>query len=527
MSRGCDGWRNELSRVRSTMQKRSSKSTDTAVKPSAQREATHESSLRRRGLPPALIVALILFICYSFYFYAGLNWNIESRLSLTHAIVDDHTLTIDRYAHRTLDKAYYGGHYYCDKAVGASFLGVPVYWLYTRLTAASTSPFRSLWGNYLINISATVIPSVVAGVLLYMLLGFFTPAVAPRVWATLAYGLGTLAFPYSMMFFGHQTAAALVFIAFALLFRMKRKGWSPAGALGAGVLAGYALVTDFLSFPVVAGLGIYALITVYQARGGAKGQTLVALAPFVIGVLLPLPLQAWYNWQCFGSPFASAYRYEVLPEFVKGMSAGLMGITMPKIEPLFQLTLGPRRGIFYSSPFLLFAIPGMYLMIRRHALRLEGLICAGIFLVMLLMNAGYYLWTGGGAYGARFLIVAIPFLILPAFMAMPYAPRAFKILAGASMFFAYVVVITSPLIAESSPNPLFEGAFPTLFHRIFWPETNLTLNLLTPAGITDMRPALVPVGLVALLLMHLRSQERSSAAAEKKSGTGNSKGLHN
>jgi len=43
----------------------------------------------------------------------------------------------------------------------------------------------------------------------------------------------------------------------------------------------------------------------------------------------------------------------------------------------------------------------------RHldaSLRTYELICAGIFLATLLVNSGYYLWTGGAAYGARFMV---------------------------------------------------------------------------------------------------------------------------
>ena len=40
----------------------------------------------------------------------------------------------------------------------------------------------------------------------------------------LAYGFATLAFPYSTLFYGHQLAASLLFIAFAVLLRTRERG---------------------------------------------------------------------------------------------------------------------------------------------------------------------------------------------------------------------------------------------------------------------------------------------------------------
>ena len=485
------------------------------------------------GLPPPaakaawrvpLVIGLILLACYSYFFYIIANWNIDTRLALTHAIVDKHTFAIDDYHLRTQDKAYYNGHYYCDKAVGVSFLGVPVYWAYRQVMGPSEGSqlrraYRGFFGNHIISLFTTAVPAAIAGVLLYLLLGYFTSAVGWRVWLTLAYGLGTLAFPYATMFFGHQTAAALGFAAFFILFRMRRKGWSPWGALGAGVLAGYSLITDFLSFVVVGGLFIYAAIILLERNPDRPVmQRLLPLLPFCIGVALPLPLQMWHNAACFGSPFASGYQYEVVEKFRVGMSRGFMGITYPRPEAFFQLTFGPRRGLFYESPFLLFMIPGVYIMVRRwrrgpgkailpaeSPYRLEGWLCAGIAFFSILLNSAYYLWWGGAAYGARFAIVAIPFMAVPALFAIPRAPIAFKILAAGSILFTSVVVITTPLIGEISPNPLLEGSFRTLFSNFFMAHPMFNFNLMMYLGVDDLRSVLPLVGLVAICLLYLRS----------------------
>src|SRR5437588_2781586 len=72
--------------------------------------------------------ALALFLlCFGTYawFYQGGGWNQNSRFDLTRAIVERGTVRIDGYEQNTGDTSFSGGHYYCDKAPGVSFLCAP------------------------------------------------------------------------------------------------------------------------------------------------------------------------------------------------------------------------------------------------------------------------------------------------------------------------------------------------------------------------------------------------------------------
>src|SRR3989338_809626 len=53
--------------------------------------------------------------------------NESSHLDLTRAIIDEHRFEIDSYHNNTIDKRFYNGHFYSDKAPGLSFLAVPIY----------------------------------------------------------------------------------------------------------------------------------------------------------------------------------------------------------------------------------------------------------------------------------------------------------------------------------------------------------------------------------------------------------------
>jgi len=186
---------------------------------------------RREEIPrclPILTVTLIL-LCF---LYSTSDWidfrnpNEFSRFYLTQALIDRQTFVIDESiaARDTQDKSYYQGHYYTDKAPGASFLAAPAY-LAVRLLETYTgfAPGEKTV-LYIVRLVSVSIPSALFLFLLYSLWGRITSSYTLR-WALLiAYGLGTLVWAYSTLFFGHQLAGICLFLAFILIFEV---GTSP------------------------------------------------------------------------------------------------------------------------------------------------------------------------------------------------------------------------------------------------------------------------------------------------------------
>ena len=94
-----------------------------------------------------LIVAIILFLAAA-YFYQDPEWNGNSRLDLTRAIVEQGNLRIDAFRSQTdwstEDAAYYNGHYYSDKAVGSALFAVPFYFLLYEIAKAFNIALSSI-----------------------------------------------------------------------------------------------------------------------------------------------------------------------------------------------------------------------------------------------------------------------------------------------------------------------------------------------------------------------------------------------
>lgn len=343
-------------------------------------------------------------------------WNSDTRIFLAASIVDRGQLNIDPYAQFTGDKAAYNGHYYSDKAPGSSLLAVPVYLFvkltlyqgkisYIQLLDVSDAKRTDFLARYLMTLLLVGLPSALLGGLIFRFLAFLGLGSRGRMLLALGYGLGTIAFAFSTVFFGHQIAALLLFAAFYLLFCIRQGTLSQKHYLTAGLLAGYAIITEYPTALIVGCLAIYAF---YRVR---TWRSILLLGA---GMLPSLAIAAAYNTLCFGGPFNQGYANLAGPEaFRVGQAQGLFGITAPHLVALWQTTFGPYRGLFLLSPFLLLAFPGFWLFFRQRAWHNETLLWISIVILYFLFTISYYAWDGGYSLGPRHFIPALPFLILP------------------------------------------------------------------------------------------------------------------
>ncbi|MBN1628670.1 MAG: hypothetical protein JW990_02805, partial [Thermoleophilia bacterium] len=265
--------------------------------------------------------------------------------------------------------------------------------------------------------------------------------------------LGTLAFPYSTVLFGHQLAAVAIGFAFLLLWR-QRDAWSPRRGLVAGGLLGFAAMSDAMGLFVAGLLGCYAIWV--AARRERTISTVVArVAPLACLGLAVFSVQLIANWSSFGNPLTFPHIYHAQESFRLRHTAGFFGIHLPQLYPLYQLTVGPWRGLFYGSPVLLLALPGVFLLGRKW--RAEAITIAACYLAVLLIHSGYENWTTGSAYGPRYQIVVLPLLVFAVAPAAARWPFVFKTLTVVSIAFTTTVTATTPLLPEDLRNPLLNA----------------------------------------------------------------------
>jgi hypothetical protein len=330
------------------------------------------------------------------------------------------------------------------------------------------------------------------GVLLYRFLGRFLERETPRALLILGYSLATIVLPYSTVFYGHQTAAMLLFAAFYLAYRVRRGELGLGYLWAVGALLGLTVLTEFPA--VVAGglLGLYVVWFLYQWRGwrsvvSGAGRLILAGLPFAF-------LLGFYNASCFGSPFTSSYRY--LGNFPEISNTGFLGFTAPSWEALWGVTFSPYRGLFFLSPFLLWAIPGFWHAVRDKAWRAEGLLSLSIVVVHLALISCWYDWRGGYAIGPRNLILILPYLIIAIafFLRHLYSPFSHS-LFWSSLLLSFALVWIAATAGQEFPSITI--AHP--LREFWWPRFaagDITRNLGMALGLEAWWSLLPPLAVV-------------------------------
>jgi hypothetical protein len=202
-----------------------------------------------------------------------------------------------------------------------------------------------------------------------------------------------------------------LFTTFLLWFNIKDETEiNPIKVLISGYLLGYAIITEYQTAIIALLLGLYILYILWTKK---RLFDIKIYGLLMMGALPPLMIALAYNYAIFHDPFKTGYSYEVIHQFSQGQSTGIMGIDIPNLNVLFYMTLHPTMGIFWQSPFLLFAFVGWFQMWKNKQYRAEAILSLSIILIYSLMMSGYYLWWGGVTTTPRNLIPIFPFFCVP------------------------------------------------------------------------------------------------------------------
>lgn len=387
-----------------------------------------------------LFIVFLITLAFYGYFIKPLDGNISSRLSLVKAIVEEKRFAIDSYHEgelETIDKAYVNGHYYSDKAPGASLLGALVYLPIHALIRQSLSTELFIM---LVTALAISIPSAVLAPLLYSL----ALRIVKEKWIALSIALcislGTPIFVYAGAFYGHSLAAVLAFSIFLIWVEVNQFNaqMRPSRLLMSGFLIGSMVLTEYPMLIIALLLMGYMIHVIRSKQIPGDWKT---VGWFFAGGAIPLIIFMFYNWICFGSPLEVGYANENLPEFQAVHSAGIMGIGWPRPQTLLYMTIHPMQGIFLQSPVLLLSIiGGMSMWQQARNWRAEFVVVALVILVYFLAISGLKIWWGGDAVTVRHLIPVLPFFGI----FLMFLPRKFlPILIGVGLVSFFNMLVAS------------------------------------------------------------------------------------
>jgi len=461
------------------------------------------------------------------YFMPASTWNPVSRFDLTRAIVEEHSLTIDDYVDNTGDRARFDGIWRTDKAPIPSLLAVPVYAVvHLGDLARGTRPAYSVFSTR--DLPATrVVPNAAfqralyacslatagaagalgAALLFEMLRRRFSPESA-LVGSTVAF-LCTPMFPYATSFYGHGIAGFFLIAALWALARDAGAAPRRADLRIAGACLVLAVGSEYITaVPGVVFAGLAIALS-------PKGTRLRAVLDLFSGALAPAVVIAAYHQVCFGAPWRTGYSFIQRAEFARGHASGFLGVHAPKLAAVYGISFGENRGLFLLSPvaLLAFALLG----VRAAKVRDPGA-RAGLaaFVVLLLANAGYYMWWGGAATGPRHLVPAMGFLAFGAAAAWQSPKLRWVLSLLAIVSFANMLVLTAVgLEGPEHGNLLVDYGYRRFFHGdiAHLPgASNLALKLgMVRAG--SLGPLLVWVLLGGRYLLRAVRREESTEEA--------------
>lgn len=395
----------------------------------------------RRVRPRHLALVPILYLVIGAGGFVQIpGWNETSQYALVRALHSG-TAQIDPYASQTGDRGYYKGHSYSNKAPGLAFFTTPFYSATRAVGIDSKDPATEI---HWLAVFGCLLPFAV----LLWLIADFTDRIQPGSGAATAMllGLGTLLLPFSTMFFSHVLSACLGFAAYYLLWLERRAGGHRLAVPAAGVLAGFAVATEYPQALLAGVLAAYAL---------GRPVSIRRLVRFGAGGLLGVAPLLAYNWWAFGSPLRDSYAIHSI--------APPLAYTPLSLHGALDVLFGPR-GLLSLTPVMAAAAGGVFVLYRRGR-RSEAVMAGTVAIVFVAFNASLNGPVGGWTPGPRYLIDAIPFLALPLAASLDAAPLltlALGAVSAATMFVASVTVPELPNNLSTSVwwHDLVHGVFP-------------------------------------------------------------------
>ncbi len=339
----------------------------------------------------------------------------QSILGTQYALWSRHSFSLgapDSLLVQTTDKGLFNGQYYSAISPGFAIVSFP----FAAMGFILDGSKLNIFGNALLLDELFLgMTAALAVLFTYKICRFYAQPI-PSFISALVLAFGTSVWPFATMIFIHD-ASLLFSVASVYLVLRYAKGnssWTslPIAGLSLGVASFVEYIAGLAAIPILA----YLILTKSRTR---------SIASFVGGFLVGPLLSLSFNYLVFGNPL-------LFPEQLKGdSSVGLLArfdLLGSALHAALYL-VSPYRGLLYFSPVLFLGLYGLYRMAKSRQTRLDAALFVAIFLTVLVAYSSWQDWSGGLAYGPRFLILGLPYLAVPLCIVLS-EPRSIPLRAG-------------------------------------------------------------------------------------------------
>ncbi len=219
---------------------------------------------------------------------------------------------------------------------------------------------------------------------------------------SIVFAFGTLLLPYSGTFFSECLATLFLTSSLYVLIREKGNDIPYITLAFSGLLMGFAAfthLTAILFAPFFCWFGAYAHL---RCRKHSIRTYMKRMGAYSIGVMFVLIVLAYHNYIRFGDVFETGRTMN--PNIIYGSFVapwrGLWGLLMSSGKGLLIYCPAVIAGIVLWKPFH-----------KRHRMLSLMIISAALFRILFIASRSD--WHGGFSLGPRYMVMLVPFLIIP------------------------------------------------------------------------------------------------------------------
>lgn len=265
--------------------------------------------------------------------------------------------------------------------VGYPLLATTLYWFAQRSASLNNIYTVMLLNPLLVAMTATLI------FLCAQKLGYSSSGAAI---AAIAYGLGSLGWPYALSFYREPLVGFLWLLGIYGLITWQQRGKS-------GWLAALSLLIICLSvlvkINVIFSVPFLSLIVLDNKETTWQKPIIVIWISLSLCLIISFPILYWWrtgrNW---------------VPSMITYSDFWLI------LQRVYGQLASPIKGLIFYMPISILLVPASYLFWREHRYLAAAIILS--FLALLGATSYYSTWYGGESWGPRLLVPGLPIVLL-------------------------------------------------------------------------------------------------------------------